>query len=571
VSDYFKIENSKDMTKIVLSLMVVGVLLFGCLSGFTQGQKQHFSKGKTATSVGTLGDYIIITQPELESSVASLTTWKHYLGYTIEAVNTSWITSHYQGVDIQEKIRNFLIEKYNKSSPSYVLLVGSPTSIPLRICYPLPSVFSDQVSTDYYYADLTGEWDADHDGYYGEYSDDTIDFIPEVSVGRIPSDDSSLVRQICQNIIRYEQDTGTWKTNVLSLASIIYYENMTAFNWTYARSDGATLMEKCKNDILEPNGFSMVRMYEKEGIRPSTYACEYPISHENVLTEWTKGYGLVNMLGHASEFVTTQFIWDHDEGDNIPEQTELYYFDFLRATDSAKLQMKMPPIVISAGCSQLGGSKNIGRSFLEDGAAVAFIGTTDLSYYNITRVWRDERDGGAFSLDYYFISYLLRSHQKCGDALNNAKVTFLNHFMFTSYDPEWIKRCYSTLLGYSLYGDPALGMTVNTTDTTPPTLSLEQPNKYFYIRGSPILPLPRDVSVTLGGITVKASAFDNETGIATIELWINGVLKNVTNADRFDWFWDETSILQKHTLKIIASDTVGNRVEQEHVVWMFNI
>ena len=560
-----------DMTKILLSLMVVGVLLFGCLSGFTQAQKRCSSNGKTAISVETLGDYVIITLPKLESSVDSLKTWKHYLGYTIEVVNTSWITSYYQGVDIQEKIRNFLIEKYNESSLSYVLLVGSPTSIPMRICYPLPSVSSDHVSTDYYYADLTGEWDADHDGYYGEYHDDTIDFVPEVSVGRIPCDDPSLVRQICQNIIRYEQDTGTWKTHVLSLASIIYYENTFNANWTYARSDGATLMEKCKSDVLDPNGYVTVRMYEKEGIRPSTDVCEYPISHENVLTEWTKGYGLVNMLGHASEDRITQCIWDHDDGDNIPEQTELYYYDFLRSTDGTNLRMKTPPIVVSAGCSQLGGSRNIGRSFLEDGAAVAFVGTTDLSYYNITRVWCDERDGGAFSLDYYFVSFLIGLHQKCGDALNNAKVTFLNHFMFTSYDPEWIKRCYSTLLGYSLYGDPALGMTVNTTDTEPPTLSLEQPNKYFYIRGSPVLPIQRDVSVVVGGIAVKASAVDNETGVATMELWIDGVLKNTTNTNRLEWLWDEISFLKKHTLKIVAIDSVGNRVEQEHLVWMFDI
>ena len=561
------------MKKILLSFMTIGTLIFGCLSGFTQGEKQCPSNLKTETSNGISGDYVIITLPELESSVDLLKTWKHYLGYTVEVVTTSWIISHYQGIDIQEQIRNYLIKKYNESSLSYVLLVGSLRSIPLRICYPLPSVFTDHVSTDYYYADLTGERDADHDGYYGEYSDDTVDFIPEVAIGRIPCDDSSLVRQICQNIIRYEHNTGTWKTNVLSLASIIYYENMTAFNWTYARSDGATLMENCKSDILEPNGFSMVLMYEKEGIRPSTYSCEYPISHENVLTEWTKGYGLVNMLGHASEFVTTQFIWDHDDGDDIPEQTagELQYVDFLRSTDSANLRMKTPPIVISAGCSQLGGSKNIGRSFLEDGAAVAFIGTTDLSYYNITRLWRDERDGGAFSLDYYFVSYLIGSHQKCGDALNNAKVTFLNHFMFTSYDSEWIKRCYSTLLGYSLYGDPAMGMTVNITDTAPPTLTLEQPNKYFYIQGSPIFSLQHDVSFIFGGIEVKASAIDNETGITTIELWIDGILKNITTANKLEWFWDETSILQKHILKIIAIDTVGNCIEQEHMVWMLNI
>jgi hypothetical protein len=114
-------------------------------------------------------------------------------------------------------------------------------------------------------------------------------------------------------------------------------------------------------------------------------------------------------------------------------------------------------------------------------------------------------------------------------------------------------------------------MTVNTTDTEPPTLSLEQPNKYFYIRGSPVLLLPRDVSVVLGGIVIKASAVDNETGIATMEVWIDGALKNTTNANRLEWLWDETSYLKKHTLKIVAIDTLGNRVEQEHIVWMFNV
>jgi hypothetical protein len=87
----------------------------------------------------------------------------------------------------------------------------------------------------------------------------------------------------------------------------------------------------------------------------------------------------------------------------------------------------------------------------------------------------------------------------------------------------------------------------------------------------PVLPVSRDVSVVLGSIVVKASAVDNETGVATTELWIDGVLKNTTDANRLEWFWDETSILQKHTLKIIAINTVGNRVEQEHVVLMFNI
>ena len=133
------------------------------------------------------------------------------------------------------------------------------------------------------------------------------------------------------------------------LGSIIYYENLEAFNWTYERSDGATLMEECRIDIFEPNGFSCVRMYEKEGIRPSTYECEYPLTRSNVLLEWTKGYGIVNILGHADERHITRFIWNHDDGDNIPEFAggELSYIDFLRSSDSDDLALEIPPIVFS--------------------------------------------------------------------------------------------------------------------------------------------------------------------------------------------------------------------------------
>lgn len=98
----------------------------------------------------------------------------------------------------------------------------------------------------------------------------------------------------------------------------------------------------------------------------------------------------------------------------------------------------------------------MGRRFIENNAAVAFIGTTDIGYYNITRIWNDENDGGAFSVDYYFFKYFISQNQRCGDALSNSKVYFYDHFMFTEYDPDWIYRCYSTLYGFTLYGDPSL-------------------------------------------------------------------------------------------------------------------
>ncbi len=518
-------------------------------------------------------DYVIITISELEHAVASLKTWKEFLGYSVEIVTKSWISSNYQGRDIQEQIRNFLVDKYDEWGIEYVLIVGSRNAIPMRTCYPIPQEYEDTVvETDYYYADLSGNWNADGDDYFGEYEDDDVDFIPEVFIGRIPSDSQDKVKCICQNIIKFESDNSVWKKNALLLGSIIYYENLEAFNWTYERSDGATLMEECRLDIFEPNGFSCVRMYEQEGIRPSTYECEYPLTRSNAISEWTKGYRIVNILGHANNRYITRFIWNHDDGDNIPEFEggELTYIDLLRSYDSDDLTLDIPPIVFSAGCSQLHTSRNMGKDFIEDGAAVAFIGSTDLGLYNITRVWNDERDGGCFSLDYYFFDYLINHNQKCGNALFNSKVYFSHHFMFNEYNPDWIYRCYSTLYGFNLYGDPSMGLTNEVTDNDPPTPHIEKPRGYLYIFDKEVVSMPFNGTLILGGITVNISATDDETGIEKIEIFIDDQLKNTTKEKQHTWLWDE-SVFGKHTIKAVVYDNAGNMANDEQAVWIFNL
>jgi len=201
-------------------------------------------------------------------------------------------------------------------------------------------------------------------------------------------------------------------------------------------------------------------MYEAQGLRPSTYTYNFPLEHSNVLSEYKNNYAIVNMVGHSNEKLSARWIWDWDDGDNIPEvnQGELSYKDILNIQDSKALSIEKPPIVFSGGCSQLHGSNNMGIAFMEDNASVAYIGTTDLGFYNITRVWNDESDGGFASIDYYFFYYLISQNQTCGDALSNSKLYFSNHFMFNEYNPEWIYRCYSTLMGTTLYGDPALSL-----------------------------------------------------------------------------------------------------------------
>jgi hypothetical protein len=552
------------MKKILPILLVELLLMHGLAVGDTIGEN--------VMKASIDQEYVIITTNELADSVDTLKLWKEFLGYSVEVKTIEQISSSFQGVDLQEKIRNCLIESYHPNTTLYVLIVGSRGIIPMRICHPIPQEFDDvYLETDYYYADLNGNWNADNDIYFGEYANDDVNFIPEAYVGRIPSDSKDTIKKICKNIIKFESKSGDWKSKTLLLGSILYYQGLEAFDWVYARSDGATLMEECRCDIFEPNGLSCVTMYETEGMRPSTYECDFPLTRENVLAEWTKGYAIVNMLGHSDERHVTRFIWRLDDGDNIPEfaEGELAYVDVLKSSDSGDLALEIPPIVFSDGCSQLYSTRNMGKAFMENGAAVAFIGTTDLGLYNITRVWNDERDGGCFSLDYYFFDNLIAHNQNCGDALFNSKVYFSNHFMFTEYNPDWIYRCFSTLYGFTLYGDPSMTLTNNKTDHNPPTVRIEKPRGHLYLFDKELLPLSSDRPIILGDISVTFSASDDETGIEKSDIFVDNQLKNTIEEKQYTWLWNETAV-GTHTLHIKSYDNAGNEAVDEVNVWIMN-
>jgi hypothetical protein len=423
---------------------------------------KSLDSAKTNNSVPSNFDYVIITPSEMQDGLADFKIWKESLGYNVKIETTIYISNNYPGEDLAEEIKNYLIDNYLDWNIEYVLLIGSRDTIPMRICIPFSEYHDDeflQCPSDYYYADLTGNWDADNDGFFGEYQDDEMDFYPEVIVGRIPCDNPDKLENILMKTVYYEVDESDWKRNVLLPGAVIFYENQEGAGYTWERSDGATLMEECRLDIFEPNGFLCTRMYEIEGIRPSTYEYDIPLTHENVKSEWVNNYGIVDMLGHASNTKITRLVWEEDDGDNIPEYPgELDYINFLTISDSDDLTLGIPPIVYSSGCGQFFSSRNMGRSFIEDYAATAFIGTTQGSWYDECLKWDDESDGGTYSLNYYFFKNLIENKQSCGNSLYNSKIYYYENFWYDGLDKNWIFRAYDNMYSLTLYGDPSLGL-----------------------------------------------------------------------------------------------------------------
>lgn len=135
-------------------------------------------------------DYVIVTTNAVRagsSRLASFVSHKTRRGHRVAVVTESqWGSQIGQDPNHKpEKIRKWLQDNYIPLGIEYVLLIGDPYpdwsesvqgDVPMKLCWPwvrYPEWGMDVAPTDYYYADLTGNWDLNGNGYYGQYYDDT--------------------------------------------------------------------------------------------------------------------------------------------------------------------------------------------------------------------------------------------------------------------------------------------------------------------------------------------------------------------------------------------------------------
>lgn len=475
--------SAKELADSVMDTQVQEKVL-----NFTQAAS-WYKEEATAPGPSLVYDYVIITPDSLSSSVSNLKTYKESRGYKVNLVTTSWISSNYSGANSIEKIRNFLKANYLNWGIKYVLLVGSVSSIPMLECWPEAGNFTPQedivpIPTDFYYADLTGDWDSNGNGYPGEYGQDNVDFNPEVYVGRIPVDDSQAVSSICEKMISFDSDSGAWKNNALLLGAISNYENED-MQMAYG-TDGAVLMELIKSDILGPKGFSSTTEYEKEGLSPSTYSCSLPLTHANVISQLSgQDYGIVNWHAHGSHTGAFKKVWANDSNwNNIPEASEMSWGEFISASDTSQLTRKQP-IVFSASClNAYPESTNLAAELLKQGASATVAGTR-ATYYWLG--WDNKDTGGNASVDYYFFYYLVGQNQPVGEALGQT-INYYRNNLYVSGEYNWQHQ--TNLFAFNLYGDSSLKTTGSAPTITSPTGSI-------VINGGAATTNDRNVTLTL--------------------------------------------------------------------------
>jgi hypothetical protein len=402
-------------------------------------------------------DYVVVLPRATKTGSTALTSFvahKESLGFKVALVSVEAIDAAYSsaGGERADRIRAFLQDKYAEWGVRYVLLVGDPNpydrtcttdavgSVPMKMAWPRGDGAETPTPTDHYFADLSGNWDVDGDGFAACYSDDYtveqearsmggvpytfvwlrygFDFDSELLVGRIPFDTIEKVDAVLSRTINYENATSA---EVARRRRV--FLAMTHLNGV---TDRAYLGRQIHSELVGPNGLTGVTLYDPW----SSLSATYQLENEKLISVWKeKGAGMVIWAGHGTNF--SAIICD---GSRL--------MDWRTVPD---LEKHPAPFVFQESCSNANPDFNekLAHTLLEQVA----IGTVASSTEGYFRFGQEDFGAGSSSGDCsYRVARGYVSAWPSGEALA---------FMRSGCSPEGSSEV-QTLMAFNLYGDPSV-------------------------------------------------------------------------------------------------------------------
>lgn len=399
------------------------------------------TKGSLPAGTG----YLIMTTDQIRNestNLYGLVSHKEALGYDVHVVTetqldgnslaTGWNEVTGQFPDGKaDRMRKWLQDHYISLGIEYVLLIGNPNpaanELPMKEMHYQSYVYP----ADCYFADLTGNWDIDGNGLYGNETNDVyttggVDLDPEVYVGRFPVYTSDphwpdILRSIIRKTIRYElePDIG-WRSSGLLPQS-----------FSNADTDGAYLGECTRSNILMPNGCSDYTLYQ-QGSTSASYDSIFT-SDEELLNQatpkrWsTNAYGMVLWWAHGWSRGATVY------GGGYLFETK--YCPMLDNNRPAALFM------VSCTCGSPSVSDNLSYSMLKNGG-IASVAAGNVSWFYSCQWSPTVAAGHNASMGYHFMRKVIADGKSFGQA----------HAEVKSDASGWFNNKYT----FSLYGDPGL-------------------------------------------------------------------------------------------------------------------
>ncbi len=366
-----------------------------------------------------LGRYLIVTSAALKTAFGPLVAERQAQGFAVVTMTIETIVEQYRGRDTQEKIRNCIKNQFDpRRGPSYVLLGGDDLVVPVRYGQAKPRAASKLqawVPCDLYYSDTSNlDWDADHDGRFGEFSEDASDIglMPSVCLGRLPVRTPEQVSAYVRKVILFDQQARSRRNH-----ACLFLGGSTNLAQTYYR----TVRPGCPNARAVFLGQS----------RPASLIDEFhPLATDRA----------VNLLNSGFDFVTYS-----GEGFNTGWAFMVQNQTFSVREAEGLTNLSCLSIVRSGGCKTgwFDGAEDpcLAEAFLRNpnGGAVVYAGfARNLSHDPVA-------GGGQYQGDYY--RQLFRTP---GITVGEAFMMTKQAMVERSRSSRWHQ--YS----YTLFGDPAI-------------------------------------------------------------------------------------------------------------------
>ncbi|MCL6588886.1 MAG: hypothetical protein K6U80_02930 [Firmicutes bacterium] len=371
--------------------------------------------------------YVIITTSALQAASTQLNSFigtKQAQGFNVQVITESaWGGG--TGDVAADRIRAWLADNYISLNIQYVLIIGNPdpalSPTPMKTTYPFSP--AEPYPTDYYFAELTGNWDLNGNGLFGEFFGDVApggaERNTEVLVGRIPyygvlAD----LDHILAKIVNFETSPfANWRRHVILPMAPLDPD-----------TQSFELGEQIKDLVLIPNGFNYTRIYaDNYGLAPPPEIV--PVNVDNVTNAW-----IANPAG-AVFWQTHGFSQGASEVMDVPH--------------ALTLNDAFPAHTFQASCSNAFPTDPVNLAYiLLLNGAVNTIGCTSLSWYfpGQTDYTNSLPTNGAMAFEY--ASRLIGNQLTSSEALQDLKTTI---------DPG-IPEFWANYLGFNIYGDPYSGV-----------------------------------------------------------------------------------------------------------------
>jgi hypothetical protein len=316
-------------------------------------------------------DYLIITSDQMAGEFRRLADWKTRKGIFTQVRTLELIDKSCQGADLQQKIRRFIQQAYLKWGTVFVLLAGDGGVIPVRFVPwdRWPIYIPDQkIPTDLYYSDIIDtvygrspdeyDYDANHNGKYGELECDLIDQHPDVFLGRVPVADSIQARYYINKVMAYEtHPPAGFGSSFLMMADGGFANNTENINIS-PLSSTAPWIDPC--ELYNPVSDTLSSIWSGDKI----------LNASSALEEFNRGYNLVYHFDHGGIYQLGTAVGSLGE----------WLFRREAATVTNKYR---PSVLITPACSPNAfDHSSFANSLMNDtaGGTVAFIGNSRVGW-----------------------------------------------------------------------------------------------------------------------------------------------------------------------------------------------